>query len=203
MTPQVTSESSAWRIFLRWYMMLSTKIVPPNKNDLKMHLRHRDRHGRQVENMIRLLGNYLEPRVRHPSGRELRHHCLLRPKCNFIHPKQLSPFPERLKLPFSIDEILSGYEDIVSSGTDQFTTSVKTDPDATLVRHMVDVQKNRCRISRGVVYPCLSSSSDDHPLLHSCLGTGMRVGSQDKFCHFPASLVHSASAIVFISLSVC
>ena len=29
----------------------------------------------------------------------------------------------------------------------------------------------------SVVYPCLSSSSDDHPLLHSCLGTGMRVGS--------------------------
>ena len=28
-----------------------------------------------------------------------------------------------------------------------------------------------------VVYPCLSSSSEDHPLLHSCLGTGMRVGS--------------------------
>ena len=24
----------------------------------------------------------------------------LRPRCNFIHPKQLSPFPERLKLPF-------------------------------------------------------------------------------------------------------
>ena len=37
---------------------------------------HRDRHGRQVENMIRLLGNYLEPTVRHPSGRERRHHCL-------------------------------------------------------------------------------------------------------------------------------
>ena len=23
-----------------------------------------------------------------------------RPKCNFIHPRQLSPFPERLELPF-------------------------------------------------------------------------------------------------------
>ena len=61
-------------------------------------------------------------------------------RCNFIHPKQLSPFPERLNLPFSYDETLSGYEDIVSSGTDQFTTWVKTDPDATLVQHMVDVQ---------------------------------------------------------------
>ena len=51
--------------------------------------------------------------------------------------------------------------------------------------------------------PCLSSSSDDHPLLQSCLGAGMRVESQNKFCHFLASLVHSASAIVFTSLSVC
>ena len=34
-----------------------------------------------------------------------------RPKCNFIHPRQLSPFPERLELPFS-NEILCGYEDI-------------------------------------------------------------------------------------------
>ena len=55
----------------------------------------------------------------------------------------------------------------------------------------------------SVVYPCLSSSSDDHPLLHSCLGTGLRVGSQNKYCHFRASLVRSASAIVFTSLSLC
>ena len=66
---------------------------------------------------------------------------LLRPRCNFIHPKQLSRFPERLELLFPSEEILSGSEDIVSSGTDQFTTWVKTDPDA-LVRHMVDVQKD-------------------------------------------------------------
>ena len=65
----------------------------------------------------------------------------LRPRCNFIHPRQLSPFPERLKLPFSSDEILSGYEDIVSSGTDQFTAWVKTDTHDTLVHHMADVQK--------------------------------------------------------------
>ena len=34
-----------------------------------------------------------------------------RPRCDYIHLKQLSPFPERLKWPFSSDEILSGYED--------------------------------------------------------------------------------------------
>ena len=40
-----------------------------------------------------------------------------RPKCNFIHPRQLSPFPERLELPFSNDEILCCFEEIDSSGT--------------------------------------------------------------------------------------
>ena len=65
----------------------------------------------------------------------------LRQRCNFIHPRQLSPFPERLKLRFSSDEILSGFEEIVSSGTDQFTAWVKIDPHDTLVHHMVDVLK--------------------------------------------------------------
>ena len=65
----------------------------------------------------------------------------VRPRCNFIHPRQLSPFPERLELPFSSDEILSGFEDIVSSGTDQFIAWVKMDPHEVLVHHMVDVQK--------------------------------------------------------------
>ena len=65
----------------------------------------------------------------------------LRRRCNFIRPKQLSPFPERLELPFPSEEILSGFEDIVTSGTDQFTAWVKTDPHATLVRKMVDAQK--------------------------------------------------------------
>ena len=49
---------------------------------------------------------------------------------NFIHPKQLSPFPERLELPFPSGEILSGYEDVVSSGQDSYTTWVKTDLDS-------------------------------------------------------------------------
>ena len=54
-----------------------------------------------------------------------------------------------------------------------------------------------------VVYLCLSSSSDDHPLLHSCLGTGMRFGTQNKFCHYRASLVHSASSHRLLLLLVC
>ena len=59
----------------------------------------------------------------------------------FYLPKKLSPFLERLELPRPSEEILSGFEDIVSSGADHFTTYVKTDPDATEVRHMVDVHK--------------------------------------------------------------
>ena len=63
------------------------------------------------------------------------------PKCNFIHPRQLSPFPERLELPLSTDEILSGYEDIVFSGTDLFTAWVKMSEHEILVQHLVDTQK--------------------------------------------------------------
>ena len=47
-----------------------------------------------------------------------------------------------------------------------------------------------------VVYLCLSSSSDSHLLLRSCLGTGMRFGTQNMFCHYPASSVHLASLFV-------
>ena len=62
-------------------------------------------------------------------------------RCNFSHPKQLSPFLLLLELPYPSGEILSGHEDVVSSSQDCYTTWVKTDPDATLERHMVHVQK--------------------------------------------------------------
>ena len=64
-----------------------------------------------------------------------------RPKCNFIYPRQLDPFPERLELPFSNDEILCGYEEIDSSGTGQFTAWVKMSDHEILVQHMVDIHK--------------------------------------------------------------
>ena len=48
-----------------------------------------------------------------------------RPKCDFIHPRQLSPFPERLVLPFSNEVVLSGYEELDSSGNDLFTSWAK------------------------------------------------------------------------------
>ena len=56
-----------------------------------------------------------------------------------IHPRQLSLFPEHLELPFSNDEILSGYEEIVSSGTDHFTAWVKMNPHEVLVQLLVDI----------------------------------------------------------------
>ena len=74
----------------------------------------------------------------------------LRPRCNLIHPRQFSTFPERLKLPFPSDEVLSSYEDIVSSRTHQFTAWVKMDPHEVLVHRMVHVQEIYRRLSRGL-----------------------------------------------------
>ena len=48
-------------------------------------------------------------------------------------------------LPFT-----SGCEDVVSSGTDLYTTWRKTDPETILVSHMVDVQKSCCTFPRGI-----------------------------------------------------
>ena len=86
----ILPDSSAWRIFPRWYRVLVTKIKPPNKSYPKKHLQHQDQRG----SLMLPPGNLLSPRVLHSSGKELRHHCssLPRPRCNFIHPKQLILF---------------------------------------------------------------------------------------------------------------
>ena len=62
-------------------------------------------------------------------------------RCSFIHPKQLSPFPERLKLPYPNGEVLSSYDDDVSFIRDHFTAWVKADPNDTLEQHTVDARK--------------------------------------------------------------
>ena len=68
-------------------------------NTLLKHLQHRD----QWSSLMRLLGNHLDPRVLHPSGRKRRAPLPHQERrCNFIHPKELSPFPERLELPYPI-----------------------------------------------------------------------------------------------------
>ena len=45
-----------------------------------------------------------------------------------LHPAQPRPTCERLELPFSSDDILSGYEDLVSLGSDHFTVLGKMSP---------------------------------------------------------------------------
>ena len=73
-----------------------------------------------------------------------------RPKCNFIHPRQLSPFLHRLVLPFSNDEILSSYEEFDSSGTDLVTSCVKMSEHEILVQHMVDIEKATAEFREAV-----------------------------------------------------
>ena len=125
----------------RWHVVQKTQIAPSSTNNLWKHSQHRD----QWRSLMRLPGSSLDPRLLHPSGRKRRHHCL-----SFIHPKQLSPFLERLEVPFPIEEILSGTEDVVSSGTDRYTTWVKTDPDCyfstTYGRH----SKGHRSVPRGI-----------------------------------------------------
>ena len=102
------------------------------------------RHPGFRNNSILFLGNPRGPKIRLIFGNRKRHHCVKlrpRPKCNFIYPRQLDPFPERLELPFSNDEILCGYEEIDSSGTGQFTAWVKMSDHEILVGHMVDILK--------------------------------------------------------------
>ena len=59
---------------------------------------------------------------------------------NFFHPKQFGIFPKRLSLPYPDEEILSGYEEDVSSIRDGFSPWVKADPETILKRHLVDAK---------------------------------------------------------------
>ena len=71
------------------------------------------------------------------------------PECNLIHPRQLCPFPERLELPFSDDEILSACEDSVYSGTDHFTAWVKMSHHEISVQHVADIHKTTAEFREG------------------------------------------------------
>ena len=70
--------------------------------------------------------------ARPPSNARARH---------FIHPKQFGAFARRLVLPYSYEEILSGYEEDVSSKRDGFSAWVKANPETILRRHIVDVTR--------------------------------------------------------------
>ena len=58
---------------------------------------------------------------------------------NYFHPKQHGPFPYRLRLPYTNEEIYSGYEEEVSFIRDGFTAWV--DFETILERHAVDIRK--------------------------------------------------------------
>ena len=61
--------------------------------------------------------------------------------CNYVHPKQHSPFPDCLRLPYPDEEILSSFEEDVSFIRAGFTSWVKADFETLLERHAVDIRK--------------------------------------------------------------
>ena len=104
---------------------------------------HPSLHGKRLGNLTRQPGN-----SRGTQGTsafwEMSGVPLLPKKhmCNFIHPEQYGPFPDRLNcLPYPDEEILSGYEEDVSSIRDGFTACVKTEFATILERHTVDNRK--------------------------------------------------------------
>ena len=58
-----------------------------------------------------------------------------------LHPLQPRPTCERLEILFSCDAILSGYEDLVSSRSDQFTMWGKMSHQDFLAEHVVDIHR--------------------------------------------------------------
>ena len=58
-----------------------------------------------------------------------------------LPPLQQRPTRDRMELPFSCDAILSGYEDLVSSGSDQLTMWGKMSHQEILAEHVVDLHR--------------------------------------------------------------
>ena len=98
----------------------------------------------------------------------------LRTRCNFIHPRQLN-------LPLSSDEIVSGFEDSASSGTDQFTALVKMDPHNVLLHHMVDVRKATADFRKASERWPTTSSQTPCPLSNYNWNPVPRRGKEDAF----------------------
>ena len=92
---------------------------------------HRDPHGKQLGNLMRLHGNSPEPRALRKSEALLPLRKSVR---NFVHPKQLSPFPERLELRFQTERSFEAPKTFLSYVTFYLVCDI-------LERHMVDVRK--------------------------------------------------------------
>ena len=75
-------------------------------------------------------------------------------RCNFNHQKKLSPFPERLELPYPSGKILSCYEEDVSFIRNSLNVWFNANPDDTIKKHMVDVRKNL----RGILWSICSKA---------------------------------------------
>ena len=111
-----------------------TQTVPSSASNLWTPNRHRNLHGKQLDNLMLLCGNSLELRVLRPFlGKNRRHHCLSRNAYAIVF-SQSSIFPF-LNVE---EEILSGYAEDVSFIRDGFTTWVKADFYTILERHAVD-----------------------------------------------------------------
>ena len=71
------------------------------------------------------------------------------------------PTCERLELTFSCDAILSGFEDLVSPGSDQFTMRGTITPDEMLSEHLVDIHRTEADF-RDAFERIQSSSSQSY-----------------------------------------
>ena len=123
---------------------------------------HRNHHGKQLENLMRLLGSSPEPKVLHPSGKERRHHCLLQDVGAILFTRSssvlfLNAWSCRSQVKRSCRAVRTW-----SGSSQEYTTWVKTDPDVTLERHMVDVQKAVAEFREASARRHDTSSQEDH-----------------------------------------
>ena len=71
---------------------------------------------------------------------------------HFFTQKQHGPFPDCLRLPYSHEEILSGFKEDVPHIRDGFTTWVEADFETVLERHIVDVRKARAEFREASAF---------------------------------------------------
>ena len=142
-----SSDEQGMANFPRWCRVLVTKITSPNKSYLKKHLQHQDQRG----SLMLFRGNLLGPRVLHPSGKELRHHCLLYdPGATSSTQSSSVLFLNAWSCRFQVKRSCQASKILSPRAQTSSHAWVKTDPHATLVRHVVYVSKSHCRFSRSI-----------------------------------------------------
>ena len=103
---------------------------------------HQNLRGKQLENPTSLLGCSRAPRVPRPFRNHWRG-TIASPetRVQLCSPKAHSPFPDRLRLPYPDEEILSRHEEDVSFIRDGFTAWLEAEFETILERHAVDFRK--------------------------------------------------------------